>query len=632
MSVGLYSGVSGLALGTGLYRNVSGLWGGSPGLISGFGGGNPFGGASLYLNFLSGSLDSRVGFSRGTNATMVDSTGRIVYAPANLLVRSQEFDNAAWTKTAATITANSTTAPDGTTTADKFVESSDASPTLHILARTGTVLAGFGYVVSVYAKAAERTQIAIQLGSAVSYYNLSNGTIVSGTGSIIDAGNGWYRCVLATASAANSTCAFYTAVSGSATYTGNGTSGIFVWGAQLEPVTYQTAPGPYVATTASAYYGPRFDYNPFTLGALGLLIEEQRTNLLTWSEDFTNAVWTKGAGTSVTANATTAPDGTTTADRWIKDSGTTGAADLYRDMVVAALNTAHSFSFYAKANGIPAVRVIGGGSYSPNGLSRFNLELGTVAAGTGAIQSVGNGWYRCTVFITRTGTSDNAVYIAPCNADGTFPVGDGTSGIFIWGAQLEVGAFATSYIPTVASQVTRNADVASMTGTNFSGWYNQPEGTFVMDGDTAKPTTLVATAQILSASDGTVNNNHRVRFITAGIDAVTSVGGVTQVDMTEVGYAVNVPSKVAYGYLLNDYGFTVNGGTVQTDTSATVPTVNSLQLGSDPTGFGQINGHVRQIAYFNTRLPNAQLQTLSSPSLVPTLVLDFTASSYASGY
>jgi hypothetical protein len=153
-----------------------------------------------------------------------------------------------------------------------------------------------------------------------------------------------------------------------------------------------------------------------------------------------------------------------------------------------------------------------------------------------------------------------------------------------------------------------------------------------MDGDTAKPTTLVATAQILSASDGTVNNNHRVRFITAGIDAVTSVGGVTQVDMTEVGYAVNVPSRVAYGYLLNDYGFTVNGGTVQTDTSATVPTVNSLQLGSDPTGFGQINGHIRAIAYYNTRLPNTQLQTLTAPSLASPLALDFISPTYTVGY
>jgi hypothetical protein len=93
-----------------------------------------------------------------------------------------------------------------------------------------------------------------------------------------------------------------------------------------------------------------------------------------------------------------------------------------------------------------------------------------------------------------------------------------------------------------------------------------------------------------------------------------------------------VPSRVAYGYLLNDYGFTVNGGTVQTDTSATVPTVNSLQLGSDPTGFGQINGHIRAIAYYNTRLPNTQLQTLTAPSLASPLALDFISPTYTVGY
>jgi hypothetical protein len=161
MSVGLYSGVSGLALGTGLYRNVSGLWGGSPGLVNGFDGGNPFGGASLYLNFLSGSLDSRVGFSRGTNATMVDSTGRIVYAPANLLLRSQEFDNASWARNAITVSANTTatTAPDGTSTADKFVENSGTS--VHNNAQTITATSSTTYTVSIYAKAAERTWLAL---------------------------------------------------------------------------------------------------------------------------------------------------------------------------------------------------------------------------------------------------------------------------------------------------------------------------------------------------------------------------------------------------------------------------------------------------------------------------------------
>lgn len=97
MAVGLYSGVSGLALGVGLYKGNSGLWGGASGLINGFGGSGPFPGASLYLDFLSGApLDSRITFSRGSNATLVDSTGRLTYAPNNLLLRSQEFNDAAW--------------------------------------------------------------------------------------------------------------------------------------------------------------------------------------------------------------------------------------------------------------------------------------------------------------------------------------------------------------------------------------------------------------------------------------------------------------------------------------------------------------------------------------------------------
>jgi hypothetical protein len=390
---------------------------------------------------------------------------------------------------------------------------------------------------------------------------------------------------------------------------------------------------------------PRFDYDPVTLAPRGLLIEEARTNLLTYSEQIDNAAWIKNTSpaVSVVANVTPSPDGTTNADI-LRPATSPSTFNFVARLSLTLTNAAHTATVYLKAGGYDFAELIIGsdGSYTKFATAYFNLATGAYVSSrnTGytvtaySITPVGNGWYRCSLTTTTDANSTGAFTItcgSTSNPVASF-TGNGTSGIYIWGAQLEQAAFATSYIPTVASTVSRSADVATMTGTNFSTWYNQAAGTFIMDGDTVKPTTLVATAQILSASDGTVNNNHRVRFITAGIDAVTSVGGVTQVDMTEVGYAVNVPSKVAYGYLLNDYGFTVNGGTVQTDTSATVPTVNSLQLGSDPTGFGQINGHLRAIAYYNTRLPNTQLQTLTAPSLASPLALDFISPTYTVGY
>ncbi len=372
--------------------------------------------------------------------------------------------------------------------------------------------------------------------------------------------------------------------------------------------TYVNSAGNVVSAPAGT---PRFDYDPATLAPKGLLIESQRTNLLLRSEEFDDAAWIKTAGTSITANATTAPDGTSTADQWVKGSGTTGAADLYCDMAVAALNTAHSFSFYAKANGIPAVRVIGGGSYSPNGNSRFNLELGTVAAGTGAIQAAGNGWYRCTIFITRTSTADNIVYITPCNADGTFPTGDGTSGIFIWGAQLEAGNYATSYIPTAGSQVTRTADVASIVAPNFAPWYNQSEGTFVVEVDTAKPPSVNATILAIDASDGGISNRHYLGFSTGLAEGRTAVGGVTQVSLTQA-YAANATEKLAYAYKANDFALARNGSLAGTDASGSLPTIDRMFIGNAAGSAAFLDGHIRSIRYFPTRLSNAQLQALSA--------------------
>jgi hypothetical protein len=134
----------------------------------------------------------------------------------------------------------------------------------------------------------------------------------------------------------------------------------------------------------------------------------------------------------------------------------------------------------------------------------------------------------------------------------------------------------------------------------------------MVQGDTAKPTSVVATAQLMTVSDGTANNSHRIRYITAGIDAVTVVGGATQVDTNEVGYTVNVPAKVAYAYQVNDYGFTVNGGTVQTITSATVPVVNSLQLGGFVANATPLNGHLARLAFYSRKLSPAEQQGITS--------------------
>jgi hypothetical protein len=575
----------------------------------------------LLLDFTSGAgFDSRITFTRGSNATLVDSTGKITYAPANLLLQSQTFDNASWTKTAATVTPNATTAPDGTLTADKLVE--DTSTSQHRTDQTPTSPAG-AQTFSVFAKAAERAFMGLRIGSIGCGFNLSDGTtyaLSAGvTATIVSAGDGWYRCSISVSSAAaNDICRInlsQTAGTLAPSYTGNGTSGIFIWGAQLEPVTYQTTPSTYVATTTAAYYGPRFDYDPVTLAPKGILIEEQRVNLVTYSEQFNNAAWSKSSVT-VTADTTVAPDGTTTADTLTASTAAaftwqvisfTGDGDKTMSCFVKAGTAATSVVQIRDATAV-ANRGYFIITWTAGVPSVAPLTTGTVLG----VDAFGNGWYRLRLLATGVVAANSNQYrFLPDTTSGT-----GT--VIAWGAQAENGSFATSYIPTVASQVTRSADVATMTGTNFSSWYNQTEGTFVADVSSTAPS-----ARSLTASAGAVTDQ---LFLQGG--AATSIAFNVFTASAFVAQLGSLPAslikKVAGAYKVNDFAASVDGGAVATDTSGALATYSQLNLGANALGSGGfLNGHIRSIAYYNTRLPNAQLQTLTAPQMNTTLRLDF---------
>ena len=639
MAVGLYSGVSGLALGIGLYRNVSGLWGGASGLIDGFGGADPYAGASLYLNFLDPTLDSRITFSRGTNATLIDSTGKLTYAPNNLLAWSEDFTQSSqWGLNNVTVAANATAAPTGAATADKIDETTATG--VHRLA-FAPAFALAPHTLSVYAKAAERNWIAVgnASDSQLAFFNLTNGTVGTIIGAITPTitgvGNGWYRCsVTFTPSiAAMRTCVFNVCSADNVTnYTGVTGNGVFLWGAQLEIVTYQTTPGTYNQTLAPLYYGPRFDYDPVTLAPRGLLIEEARTNIVTYSEQFDNAAWTK-VGLTVTANATASPDGTVGADKLAEDA-TAAAHQTYTNPIAISAGSTYTYTVYAKQAERNWISISAWDTSER--FTWFNLANGTIGTNTvgntATITPVGNGWYRCTV--TRTVSSANTYgqFFVSTNDNVVNYAGTAGSGLYIWGAQLEAGSFATSYIPTVASTVTRNADVATMTGTNFSSWYNQSQGTFVAEGSVASNVDSGTGNYYYSASDGTISN----MILSAEVNGTVSqviTGGVVQFNETVGGEPTGV-LKVAVAYQANNTVSSANGAIGTTDTSVTLPTVDRLGIGArgDLSATSYLSGHIRTIAYFNTRLPNAQLQTLTAPSLATTLSLDFTSGSYNVGF
>lgn len=462
--------------------------------------GGPF--PTLDLNFLSGTLDPRITFSRASNAMVTDSTGKITYAPNNLALYSQDFSN--WTADGANVTSATETAPDGTATATLLTAASGN----YRRYRLATFTAGVSYIASVYVKQGTAATIQTDVINQVSgpVFTFSSLTYSGGVGvtnhTVTSVGNGWYR--LSFKFTANSTSLGMSIAMNGATVGQT----VYAWGQQAEAVTYQTSPSTYNATTTAAYYGPRFDYDPVTLASKGLLIEEQRTNVLTYSEQVDNAAWTKGAA-SISANATPAPDGTSTADKLVEDN-TTSVHQVNQAVTTTAI--AYTFSVYLKAAGRNWAILGITDSGSTVRLTWFDLAngaVGTVGTNiTASITPVGNSWYRCSVTVAAAVAGFNTfrIYTSTGNNTTTY-TGDGTSGIFVWGAQSEAGSFATSYIPTVASSVTRSADIASMTGSNFSSWFNQGPVNLLLQSQTFNTSWIIINSSVsadsTTAPDGT---------------------------------------------------------------------------------------------------------------------------------
>jgi len=590
-----------------------------------------FSALALSLNFTTGVLDPRITFSRTSQATYYDSTGNLTYAPNNTTQRSE--DAFLWTGINTTVETNSTSAPNGTLTADKMID--DAVNSNHARIAGGpAMLSGVRYILSVYAKKIDMRYIQLATQTAVSStifanFDLDTGTAtsVNGTGSsagVIDAGNGWWRLYLVmTAPTSASTGIVISFVpSGTATrgqaYVGSGGS-VYLWGAQSEAVTYQTAPSTYIATTSAAYYGPRFDYDPRTRIINGLLIEEARTNLCLKSEELQNVSYWTHSNMTPGANATTAPDGQNTACKLIENTANTFHGISQAFLSGIADSTTYTVSFYAKAAERSWVRIM---LFDKAGVSNgvyFNLSTGVQGTTIGSVSgftatNVGNGWYRLAVTASSaTGANTPSMRLFLASADNTLTyLGDGTSGVYAWGGQIEAGSLATSYIPTAASSVPRSADVASMTGTSFSNWYNLKEGTFVAE---AAPLNIGSTVvpSIYTASDNTNSNRISSRaYTTAALFVQTNGTGDVVLDPGD--FAAGVFSKVAAAYATGNYAAVIGGGTPATSSSATVPStaINRMYIGSGATGSDRfLNGWIKTLSYYNRRLSNAQIKTLT---------------------
>jgi len=354
----------------------------------------------------------------------------------------------------------------------------------------------------------------------------------------------------------------------------------------------------------------RFEHNPVTGESLGLEIEEQRTNLLTYSEQFDNASWAKTNAT-VSANTIIAPDGTLTGDKLIAD---TVLAQHRVQLTPTSSAGNQTLSVYAKAGeyGYAYIRIGTTGAL-------FNLATGAYVSSLGtpvsySSTSVGNGWYRLVVTVNALANDIARINVQNDATQNDF-AGNGFSGIYIWGAQLEAGSFATSYIPTAASQVTRSADSASMTGTNFSSWYRANEGTVYTEFASAATGTNLNVVQLGSTSlnvislhrdGGSTNWRYRTSLSNLNLNGAQFVATGT---------------KVGFAYATSDYPAVVNGNSAQLNTGVgTVSAADQLYIGAGNqyAAAAPLNGTMRKLAYYPKRLTNAELQGLTTVWLITT--------------
>ena len=562
--------------------------------------------------------------TRASSGTFVGSDGVLRSAVTNLLTFSEQFDNAAWSNNNSSEQADASVAPNGTTTADKSIENSTTN--VHGFARGGgseSLVTGLAYAFSVYAKAAERSFVYLQATSnfAKTYFNLSTGT-VSATGSghtasIVAVGNGWYRCAITfTSDTTNNSIRAIgmAAASGTESYLGDGTSGLFLWGAQLEQ---SAAVGEYIPTTSAINSAPRFDHNPTTGESLGLLVEEARTNSIANSTGVgavagtpgtlpTNWLWNTSGGASTQVVGSGTEDGIPYVD--IRLFGTTafGASLQFcaNTAIAAAQNQTWTESFYCKLisgsiSSFASTRLMersSAGTY----LTEGNAPFTPGASSTSLTRS------RFT--FTRTLVNASTAYVGPAILFDYIGTVDFTLRIGL--PQLEQGAFATSPILTSSATATRAADVASITGAAFTSFYNQTEGTVFAEANSPTGGTDV------TFDDGTVNTNRVVLYYQAVTDPRLFVAsaGATSCIISAGTITSNSRARLVGAYKLNDFAASVNGASPALDASGDAPTgVDRARIGRSSADGGYLNGCLRRLTYWPTRLSNEVLQRITQP-------------------
>jgi hypothetical protein len=505
------------------------------------------------------------------------SDGVLRYAPHNLLTYSQTFTNAFWTTYLGSTTDNNYSAPDGSVTAARYLET--ASSGVHRIG-SGAVTAtnNTTYTFSVYLQTLGRQWAYLNLfdtNDRRTYFDVQNGavgtTAAGTTAAITSVGNGWYRCSITLTVAATTLYLSIGSASadGTVSFAGDTAKGVYAWGAQLNlgPTALT-----YIPTTTAAVYSLPRDHNPTTGAALGVLVEEARTNLCLYSDDFTNAAWVKSNLTA--AKTATGPDGVANSASTL----TATAANATALQAITSTSAARITSMFVKRR-----------------------------TGTGAVemtQDNGSTWTAVTV--TAGWTRVNIATATAANPTVGIRIVTDTDAIDVDLFQHELGAFITSPVPTVASQVTRAADDITILTSAFP--FSATEGTVAV----AMTPIALTSGNIFNINAGALDATSI--YSTPNVSSHLVVRDTTtQANLDAGTFVASQQSKIAVAYKADDFAASLDGGAVVTDAAGTIPaSMTVLCIGTTAPKNGPINGHIKRLDYYAVRKTNAELVVLST--------------------
>jgi hypothetical protein len=400
-------------------------------------------------------------WTRASDAWRTNAEGLIQRVPWNLVTYSEDFSNAAWLKqSGVSVTANQTISPDGTQNADLVV----GNGTNGIYQFGKTVSTTVANTKSVYLRGVSGGEV-VRLQDPSQTIGFTTCTLTTS----------WQRFTLSEVQSGGVAGLWVTNIP---------SGGIFIWGAQLvEGSSAQT----YFPTTDRLNV-PRLSYMYGSCPAL--LLEPQRTNLCLYSEQFSDVTWGK-IFSSITANSTTSPDGNTTADTFTADGSNNQHYVVGSTSGTVTSGSSSSYTIYAKKNTNNFIQLwisnTFGGMFANFDLN--NGVVGTLGTGgtgsnpTSSITSVGNGWYRCSMTFVPTTTGVVGSLVAMTSSASAVRAEANTlsTSVYLWGAQLEVGAYPTTYIPTTTASATRVADSFSRNNIYTNGLITSSGGTWFVE-------------------------------------------------------------------------------------------------------------------------------------------------------